>query len=940
MEMPRVILFLFALVICAVVLAISDPANSLVQSERLSLDEGWRFHLGDIPNPEIVGHDATYMSAPGAAAADYDDTAWRPVDLPHDWAVEGPFDPSANVSQGYRPRGIGWYRRHFRLAPQDRGKHLEIQLDGIATHATIWLNGTLIHRNWCGYTSVYMDITPLALYGDALNTLVVRVDAEAMEGWWYEGAGIYRHTWLIKSNPVHIISDGVHADPVRDSSGKWSLPIEVTLDNIGPAAEAEVRVKLLDPSGHEIGTTHSTVTVESLEQAVATLAMAVENPVLWSVEHPNLYSVQTQVFVGGKQVDAKTTHCGFRTLRFDANHGFFLNGQPLKLQGVCNHQDHAGVGVAVPDSLWDFRIRRLKEMGVNAYRCAHNPPAAEFLDACDRLGMLVMDENRVFNTSPEYQRQLEWLVRRDRNHPSVILWSVFNEEPMQGSEAGYEMVRRMAHLVKRLDKNRPVTAAMNGGLFTPLNVSKAVDVVGFNYQIPSYDAFHEANPNLPMTSSEDTSAFMTRGEYVTDDSKHIKDGFDTQFAPWGNSHRDAWKAIATRPYLAGGFVWTGFDYRGEPTPFQWPSVGSYFGIMDLCGFAKPAFYMHQAQWVHDRPILQIEPHWNWPGHEGKPVRVMAISNADTVSLSLNGVDLGEKPVDPYEMVDWQVPYQPGKLEAVAKKAGCEVARQVVETTGEPVSLKLTPDRSVIAGDGCDAVPVTVEALDAEGRHVPTANLMVEFEISGPGEIIGLGNGDPVSHEPEKGNKRSLFNGLAQMILRSHHHGSGSLVLRAKATGLQSAEVSIQVEKVAEQPAIPVAHPVLALDHWRMSPISATPPDPNQKLADSDQNSWERIHPGKLQIMTGGRYTVYRTHLRPFAAVQARGGKVVFRGISGHAEFWLDGVKVAAKTDSVDALFELALPAGSGERTISILVQQDEGGRVGLSASAFVVGNED
>ena len=257
-----------------------------------------------------------------------------------------------------------------------------------------------------------------------------------------------------------------------------------------------------------------------------------------------------------------------------------------------------------------------------------------------------MDENRVFNTSPEYQRQLEWLVRRDRNHPSVILWSVFNEEPMQGSEAGYEMVRRMAHLVKRLDKNRPVTAAMNGGLFTPLNVSKAVDVVGFNYQIPSYDAFHEANPNLPMTSSEDTSAFMTRGEYVTDDSKHIKDGFDTQFAPWGNSHRDAWKAIATRPYLAGGFVWTGFDYRGEPTPFQWPSVGSYFGIMDLCGFAKPAFYMHQAQWVHDRPILQIEPHWNWPGHEGKPVRVMAISTADPVSLSLNGVELGEKPGDP------------------------------------------------------------------------------------------------------------------------------------------------------------------------------------------------------------------------------------------------------------------------------------------------------
>jgi beta-galactosidase len=631
------------------------------------------------------------------------------------------------------------------------------------------------------------------------------VDANPMEGWWYEGAGIYRHTWLVKRDPVHIATDGVWANPVRQANGRWNLPVEVTLNSCARAAvPVEVEVSLLDPVGKQVARSSVRATVEPFQDTIAKTSLRITAPKLWSVDAPVLYTVRTVVKRDGKSGDAVITPCGFRTIRFDADKGFFLNDQPLKLKGVCNHQDHAGVGVAVPDSLWEFRLRKLKEMGANAYRCSHNPPAAEFLDACDRLGMLVMDENRDFNSAPEYQRQLEWLVRRDRNHPSVILWSVFNEEPMQGTEQGYEMVRRMSATVKRLDTTRPVTAAMNDGYFTPVNVAQAVDVVGFNYNTKNYDRFHKENPKLPMTSSEDTSAFMIRGEYVTDKKRNLIGSYDDQPAGWGATHREAWKAIATRPFLAGGFIWTGFDYRGEPTPLPWPSASSFFGCLDLCGFPKAAFYMHQAHWLEAKPVLQLIPHWNWAGQEGKPVKVMAIANAETVALSLNGQPLGEKPVDQFDFVTWEVPYAAGRLEAVGKKGGKEVSRCVVETAGEPVALELLPDRPALTGDGWDAQPVTVQAVDAQGRPVPTANLMVEFELAGPGAIIGLGNGDPNSHEPEKGDRRSLFNGLAQVILQSLPGGSGDLTLRAKAIGLKPAERAIKVESVPPRPCVEAA----------------------------------------------------------------------------------------------------------------------------------------
>ena len=508
-----------------VVLFSADLSQAAVpegRTEKLSLNQGWKFHEGDIPFPEIKGHGNSYNNAKagkswGAAAPEFDDSQWRVLDLPHDWAVEQPFLQTANLSQGYRPRGFGWYRRSFKLDPSDRGKALELQFDGIATHCTVWLNGTLVHRNWCGYTSFQIDLTPFAHYGDTPNTLAIRVDAQAMEGWWYEGAGIYRHTWLVKRSPLHITTDGVFAHPVRKPDGTWEIPVETTLSNIGDAAvTGGVQAELIDPDGKSIASGRATVEVPSLDTAVAKFTIPVSNPKLWSVDTPTLYTVRTRALRDGVVQDSVETRCGFRTIRFDAKLGFFLNDKPLKFKGTCNHQDHAGVGVAVPDSIWEFRVRRLKELGSNAYRCAHNPPAKEFLEACDRLGMLVMDENRNFNVSPEYVRQLEWLIRRDRNHPSVILWSVFNEETTQGTEMGYQMVRRMAAVVKRLDSTRPVTAAMSGGHKAPINVSQAVDVVGFNYNQDVYDEFHKAHPDLPVTSSEDTSGFMTRGVYETD----------------------------------------------------------------------------------------------------------------------------------------------------------------------------------------------------------------------------------------------------------------------------------------------------------------------------------------------------------------------------------------------------------------------------------------
>jgi beta-galactosidase len=798
------------------------------QREKLSLDRGWRFHLGDVPwesfpggqgiafyGPDFTHHGAKAGHAWGVAARGFDDSAWRAVTLPHDFVLEQPFAADEERAQGYRKRGVAWYRRTFKLSDSDKGKNLEFRFDGVATHCTVFFNGTAVHRNWNGYTSFAIDVTTMARFGDDINTLAVRVDAEPMEGWWYEGGGIYRHVWLVKRNPLHVATDGLYANPVKDGDGTWTIPIEATIANTAyQSAEASVIVTVLDDVGNQIAEGRSAVlSLEPRGDAKASFPVSVASPRLWSVDAPNLYTVRATVLASGEPVDSVDATCGFRTIRFDPAEGFFLNERPLKLQGTCNHQDHAGVGVALPDSLWEFRVSKLKEMGSNAYRTTHNPPSKELLDVCDRLGMLVLDETRHFSTAPEHLRQLEWLVRRDRNHPCVIMWSLFNEEPLQVNREGMEMARAMDALVKRLDPTRPTTGGQNRGQLNQdgtanlQNAAQVLGVVGINYQAGDYDKIRAAYPDKPIVSTEDTSQVMTRGAYFTDYEKKIIASYDDVYPGWDrfSSVRNSWQAIETQPSFAGGFSWTGFDYRGEPTPFGWPSASSFFGAMDLCGFPKSEFFIRQAHWVKDRPVLTLVPHWNWPGMDGQKVRVMALTNADTVALSLNGVLIDEKRVDQFQMVEWFVPYAPGRLVAVAKNYGREVASYSVETTGEPVALRLTPDRAAVDGDGEDAVPVTVEALDDQGRPVPTSSLPVEFEIAGPGAVIGLGNGDPNSREPDQGLRRSLFNGLAQVILQSERGGSGALVLRVRGEGLKPAETTINVRAVARPPEVPVAN---------------------------------------------------------------------------------------------------------------------------------------
>jgi beta-galactosidase len=785
---------------------LSMSAHADGSREQLSLDRGWLFHLGDIPFPVRITQDDSYNGAKaggatGAAAIKYDDASWRRVDLPHDWVIEGPFDPKANVPQGYKPRGIAWYRRYLALPESDRGRHVELAFGAIATHATVWVNGIIVNRNWSGYNEIRIDITPYLTYGDKEpNVIAIRDDADAQEGWWYEGGGIYRHAWLIKADPVHVIPDGLHATPRQIDANNWEIPVAVTLDNDGKQrSRADVEVTVTGPDGKQVAHHAVSIDVPVLTQTTAKLPLKIRRPMLWSLAKTNLYHVTAVVRRNGKIVDQVALDTGFRAIRFDAAKGFFLNGEHVKLQGVCIHQDHAGVGVAVPDSLWEYRLRRLKELGVNAIRFSHNAIAPEVLDMADRMGFLVMAENRNFNPSPDYMKQLEWLVRRDRHHPSIILWSVFNEEPMQATEAGYEMVRRMVATVKALDDTRPTTAAMSNGLLTPINVSQAVDVVGINYQLPEYDKFHAKYPDKPVTSSEDVSTVMTRGEFVTDKEHNIATSYDVEHGSWGNTHRDAWEAIAKRDFLAGAFVWSGFDYHGEPNLYTWPSVNSFFGIMDINGFPKTAYYMHQVQWIKDRPLVYIAPHWNWPGKEGQEILVRVMANVERVKLLLNGREIGEQKADIYRMNDFKVKYEPGKLEAIGYTGGKEVARTSVETTGKAVALDLVPDRNALAGDGRDAMPITVRALDAQGRAVPVANDEVTFEIVGAGRSIGHGNGDPNSHEDEKGKTRKLFNGLAQLIVQSNWESSGAIEIRATAPGLKPALVTIPVKAVPPVP---------------------------------------------------------------------------------------------------------------------------------------------
>jgi beta-galactosidase len=771
------------------------------------MDPGWRFHLGELTNAEEQAdndpHMTTYLEAKtgfakGPANPTFNDGNWRQVNLPHDWAVEGVFDPANNMDHGYLPAGIGWYRKTFNISAGDEQKQLYLEFDGVFRNSTVWLNGHRLGTHVSGYTSFRYNVSDVLNYGGE-NVLAVRVDASDFEGWWYEGAGIYRHVWLLKVNPLHVAPWGTFVQAQPDESfAHCDVTLETKVINVADqAAGFRLETEIIDAAGMVVAGTRTSRKLAGNDAVTITQHLKLSQPERWSADHPALYRARSMLKRGKQVLDVYETTFGVRTIRFDAQTGFYLNGEPLKLKGTCNHQDHAGVGVALPDRLYEYRIQRLKEMGCNAYRCSHNPPAPELLDACDRLGMLVMDETRRMDSAPDGIAQLESILLRDRNHPSVILWSLGNEEPLQGSAAGARVIASMKRLVRKLDPTRPVTLAMNGEWGSL--ASQELDVMGCNYFIQDYDSFHQRFPNQPVVASENGSTVCTRGVYANDTEKGYLSAYDVNHPAWAFTAQDSWKAVADRPFMSGTFVWTGFDYRGEPTPYHWPCINSHFGIIDMCGFPKDNFYYYQAWWS-DKPVLHILPHWNWPGKEGRPIDVWVHSNCDAVELFLNGRSLGTQTVLPNEHLAWQVNYEPGELSATGYRKGEVIVTAQRKTTGAPAGLSLTADRPTPNADGEDVAIVNVAVVDAGGLVVPTASNLLKFSSSDNAVILGVGNGDPSCHEPDKAQQRSAFNGLCQVIVQAGR-AAGEITLTAEADGLPIAQLTLMAQPCTPRPTL-------------------------------------------------------------------------------------------------------------------------------------------
>jgi len=751
-----------------------------------------------------------YPSDPSLAA--FNDNTWRTVHLPHDYVVEGTFTPQGDASHGSLIPAAAWYRKTFTLPASDKGKSIWIDFDGVYRNATVYLNGHKLGNHPCGYTSYRFDIADAANYGGK-NVLAVYVDPTNSEGWWYEGGGIYRHVWLNKAAPTHIAPWGTFvASTVTDPLGKPSaqLTIKTTIDDGATASNGTLVSTVYGPNGKVVTSAQSPIAAAK----DITQTAAVPSALLWSIEKPQMYRLHSEVVVDGKTVDTQDTPFGIRSIRWDAEKGFFLNEKPVKIKGTCNHQDFAGVGVAVPDTLEAWRVKKLQSMGSNAWRTSHNPPNPELLDACDRLGMLVMDENRHLgeteagkaseNTPYGDLSELQTMIRRDRNHPSIIMWSMCNEEGIQSTEHGRKIFSAMMEAVKQYDTTRPISCAMNGGYDSAVGITSVEDMQGINYNPGAYEWFHKAHPTLPLYGSETGSTVSTRGSYgwekfkndtgsfVGDPDKGYVNAYDVNAPGWAQTAEAAWQPIADRPYVAGGFVWTGFDYKGEPTPFGWPCVNSHFGILDMCGFPKDNYYYYQAVWG-DKPMVHVLPHWNWPGQEGKTVPVWAYSNAHDVELFLNGASLGKKPMPRNGHLEWDVTYTPGKLEARGyDEAGKVISTDIVETAGAPAAIKLSTDRTRIAPDGEDLTVVEVRVVDAKGRVVPTADNLISFDVIGAGHNAGVGNGDPSSHEPDQAPQRHAFNGLAAVLVGADEK-KGKITLTVTSPGLEGATLDLEAK---------------------------------------------------------------------------------------------------------------------------------------------------
>ncbi len=799
--------------------ASAEALSAVAPREHLLFDFGWKFFQGHASDPL---RDLGFGKGQGDFAksgefwfstAKFDDSKWRDLNLPHDWAVELPFvhDEEQN-SHGYKPLGrrypetsIGWYRRTFDIPKEDSGRRITIEFDGAFRSALVFLNGYFIGRNDNGYAPFRFDVTDFLNYG-AKNYLMVRMDASFGDGWFYEGAGIYRHVWLTKTDPLHLghWDSTVRGAEQTRGTGGW-VDLGTIVQNEGRQAEScRVRWQIFDASNKVVATAETTAQSIAADALATFKASAnIQNPTRWSPETPYLYSAIVTVESGGKARDAQRITFGIRDIKWDADKGFFLNGKSVKIKGTCNHQDHAGVGAALPDSLQMYRLEVLKDMGGNAVRTSHNMPTPEWVEACDRLGMMMMCETRLMSANPEGMAQLETMVKRYRNSPSIILWSMGNEEwTMMFQPQGPRVIDDMIARTHELDPTRMCTAAINTAFQTPF--PEQLDVMGFNYNLKEHDAYHAKHPKQPSVGSETASTVSTRGIYSTDKLRNWVSAYDLNHTDWSELAEEWWKFYAAREWLSGGFAWTGFDYRGEPTPYGWPSINSQFGIVDMCGFPKDNFYYYKAWWESE-PVLHLFPHWDWAGREGEPISVWVHSNLDSVELFLNGASLGSKNVQPLTHLEWKVKYEPGVLEGRGTKNGKVALVEKRETTGDPVSIRLTADRTEINADGEDVAVLRVEVLDKEGRAIPTAANLISFKVTGEGALIGVGNGDPNCQESDKDPKRSLFNGLAQVIMQSTRT-PGTITVEAYTEPyprpkLPATQVTITTKKVELRPTV-------------------------------------------------------------------------------------------------------------------------------------------
>ena len=801
------------------------PIYGQATREHILLDNHWKFTLGHATDPSKdlyyrVYNDFSKTLSKGInfSSIDYDDSSWQTVDLPHDWAVTLPFSEKGDWSHGYKAlgnafpeRSIGWYRKTFDLSKAEAGKRIELQFDGIFRDSRCWVNGIYVGQHLSGYTGVKYDITDLVHFGKP-NVITVRVDATQNEGWFYEGAGIYRHVWLNSYSPVHSSPDEVFI--YTKSIGKQAeMHAEATVYNRDTSSQTfQVEWTVLNREKKVIATHQSAnATFAPNEKLTVKSNFNIPNAQLWDTEHPYLYTLITKITANGKTTDLIHTRFGVRIFSYKPD-GFYLNNKKMKIKGVCVHQDHAGVGTALLDELQYYRVGLLKAMGANAYRTAHHPHSPVVLQACDSLGLLVMDETRLLNSGREYRQQFEDLIKRDRNHASVFMWCIGNEEEkIQSTETGERIARTLVSLQQHLDPSRVSTYGANVGNESE-GVSAAIPVRGFNYNLYGLTDYEKEHPNQPIIGTEVASTVGTRGVYLPEIELDKAGGYsghfvadtlraylidqDKSYPSWASQAQQWYSTTANDSRFMGGFVWTGFDYRGEPTPFAWPNISSHFGVMDVCGFPKNVYYYYKAQWG-EMPVLHIAPHWNLNQPQGTVVKVWVYGNTEEVELFLNGKSLGKQKTPTFGHLYWDVPYEKGTLKAVGTKNGKRVTTEVT-TTENPFAIMLSPHKTKLKAGKQDAVVVNVSVVDKKGREVPDAQNLIQFELIGDATIAGVGNGDPSSHEKDtfaEGERveRKLFNGKCQVIIRSGEKG-GKLQLRATAKGLKEAQIIVKSEK--------------------------------------------------------------------------------------------------------------------------------------------------